>query len=177
IRNYLRCCNVIPAGVVHDIQAGRRCAIDRKHHIAAILLEPLRFGEEEMSLVSPRRDRIAAMKDAASPARKERGIFSSLDSVASNRERVASRAVMVAVPSGTVAICVGGGSIAHRNTKNSAGRIARSSSGVERWRAFTPTRPIPCSPEKNRQQRYRNRKHSDRSQGSTPYCGLFVGFA
>src|SRR5580704_2240771 len=177
IYNYLRCCNVIPARVVHDVQAGRRSAIDRKHHIAAILLEPLRLGEEEMSLVSPRRDGIAAMKDAASPTGKERGLFSSLDSVARNRERVPSRAVMVAVPSGTVAICVGGGSVAHRNAKNSAGRIARSSSGVELLGAFTPTRPIPCSPEKNRQQRYRNRKNSDRSQGSTPYCELFLGFA
>src|SRR5271156_3929634 len=118
ICNYLRCCNVIPARVVHDIQTGRRSAIDRKHHIAAILLKPLRFGEEEMSLISPRRDGIAAMKDAASPTGKELGLFSSLDSVARNRERVASRAVMVAVPNGTVAIYVVRGRIAHRNAKN-----------------------------------------------------------
>src|SRR5580658_4634302 len=88
--NYLRCCNVIPAGVVHDIQAGRRSTIDRKRHNAAILLKSLRFGEQKMSLVSPRRDGKAAMKDAASPTGKERGLFSSLDSVARNGERASS---------------------------------------------------------------------------------------
>src|SRR5580658_978942 len=150
ICNYLCCCNVIPAGVVHDIQAGRRSAINRKHHIAAILLKPLRFGEEKMSLVCPRRDGIAAMKDAAPPTGKERGLFRSLDSVARNGERAPSQAVMIAVPSGTVAIYVGRGSFAHRNAKNSAGRVARSSSGVQLLGALMPTRPIPCSPAKNR---------------------------
>src|ERR1700733_8906538 len=150
IRDYLGCCNVIPAGVVHDIQSGGRSAIDRKHDFAAILLKPLRLGEQEMSLVSPRRNGIAAMKDAASPTGKECGLVSSLDSVARNGERVSARAVMVAVPNGTVAIYVAGGNTAHRNAKDSAGRGARSNIGVDLLGAFTPTPSIPFSREKNR---------------------------
>src|SRR6266851_8704419 len=90
IRKYFDGGNVVPAGVVHYIHVGGGTAINRETYVAAGLLKPRRFGEQQMNLVSSRRDGKITMKDAAPPAGKKLRIFSALNSVAGNGERASS---------------------------------------------------------------------------------------
>src|SRR5258708_4673084 len=118
---------VTPAGVVHHIQVRRRSSINRERHVATSLLKPRRFSEQEMNLVSSRRDRKITMNDAAPPAGKKQRIFASFDSVVRNGEGASSRAQMIPIPRRTTPVYVGGGSIAHHNAKNLSGSVTRSS--------------------------------------------------
>src|SRR5260370_28470107 len=90
IRKYFDGANVVPAGVVHYIHVGGGTAINRETYVAACLLKPRRFCEQQMNLVSSRRDGKITMKDAAPPAGKKLRILSALNSVARNGEGASS---------------------------------------------------------------------------------------
>src|SRR6266852_7842822 len=115
-----------------------------------------------MNLVSSRRNGKITMKDAAPPAGKKLRILSALNGVAGNGEGASSRAEMIALPSRTTTIYVGGGSISHHRAKNLPGSVARSSSDHGRRGAFVPASPAPFLPDKNRSSKYGNRSKSGR---------------
>src|SRR6202035_4951569 len=115
ISKYFRGGNIISAGGDHDIQVGQGSAIDRESDVATILLEPRRFGKQKMNLVSSRRNRIRAVKNAAPPIGEKHGIFCALNRVTRNGESASSRAKIIALPLSTSAVRVGSRSIAqHR---------------------------------------------------------------
>ena len=86
ISKYFRGCNVVPAGVVHHIQVGNRSAVYRESHVTAVLLKPRRLREQEMNLVSSRRNGKIAMKNAAPSAGEKLRILRALDGVTGNGE-------------------------------------------------------------------------------------------
>src|SRR5580692_544477 len=128
IHKYLRGGNVIAPGVVHHVQVVRRRPIDRETHVAASLLKPGRFSEQEMNLVCSRRNGVVTMKDTTPPSREKLWIFRALDRAAFHRESASSRAEMITIPSGTCSVDVRCGSIADHNAKNLPGSETRSSS-------------------------------------------------
>src|SRR5260370_7812252 len=95
---------VIPAGVVHHSQVRRGSSIKRERHVATSLLKPRRFSEQEMNLVSSRRDRKITMNDAAPPAGKKQRIFAALDSVVRNVHRASSRPKIIPFPCSTTPV-------------------------------------------------------------------------
>src|SRR5260370_2504483 len=90
-RKYFGGGNVIAAGVVHHIHVGGGAAIDRETHVATGFLKPRRFREQQMNLVSSRRDGKITMKDAPPPAGKKLRILNALNIVARNGQGASSR--------------------------------------------------------------------------------------